>query len=59
MLQVPLGSLIREALQDARDEIAAAYASEIDPDMPDSALLKRVIRHRLDPPAPPDTSPSP
>lgn len=63
MFDVPLGSLIRQAMEDARDEIAAAYVNELDPDLPDTVLLKRVIRHRLQLPAPPvapseNTSPS-
>lgn len=50
ILDVPLGSLLRAALEEARDEIAAALAPGVDAEMPDDVLLKRVIRHRLQPP---------
>jgi hypothetical protein len=55
MLGVPLGSLLRAAMEDLRDEIAATLAPDVDPTLPDTVLLKRVIRDRLRPPKPSGT----
>ena len=51
---VPLGTLLRAAIEDVANEVIAAVVNEIDESLPDDMLLKRV-RHRVQPPHPPKT----
>lgn len=46
-IDVPLCSMLRQAIEECADEIIAAFYAEIDEDMPPSVLLKRVA-YRLD-----------
>lgn len=50
---VELGSLIRAAMEDARDAVLAYAGPNIDAEAPDSIMLKRIIARRLLIPKPP------
>ena len=56
---VPVGSLLRAAYEDAADAILASYKDDLDPELPDGVLFKRLL-YRLnvkDPHAESDSSP--
>lgn len=49
VLDLPLRSIIRQALEEVADEIIAAFVDELDEDMPPTVLLQRV-RSRVEVP---------
>lgn len=51
MVGTPIGTLLRQAIEDTADDIIAALAPDVDESLPDDMLLKRV-RHRVAPPTP-------
>lgn len=49
MSDIPLGTLLRSAIEATAAEVVEAFADELDPDLPETVLL-RSVRQYIDPP---------